>query len=166
MESCSDLQVDLGSLEDTVPTDLIVNLQGGWSLFGNGSVGEILLRLTYKAYVEDEEDDNIVRKHIDTYVSDDDLSDSDEIGISEYEEEEEAAFDSSSTGNEQESFMDLLAALIVSEEFQGIVASETDNAKKSTSSRTNSSKVEVEAVPQTSATTDSNTFGGKHCSRK
>lgn len=165
------MQVDLGSLEDTVPTDRIVNLQGGWSLFGNGSVGEILLRLTYKAYVEDEEDDNVVRKLVDAYVSDDDLSDSDEIGISEYEKE---TFDSS-TANEQESFMDLLVALIVSEEFQGIVASETgsssgsstrfpDNAKKSTTSRTNSSK--VEAVPQTSATNDPNSFGGKHFSRK
>lgn len=152
-------EVDLGSLEDTVPTDRIVNLQGGWSLFRKGSVGEILLRLTYKAYVEDEEDDNVVRKALDTDVSDDELSDSDEIGIGEYEKE---AIDSSSA-TEQESFMDLLAALIVSEEFQGIVASETgstrfpDNAKKSTS-RTKSSK--VEAVQQTSDTDTNNTVGG------
>ncbi|GAB2275242.1 hypothetical protein Dimus_010002 [Dionaea muscipula] len=50
-------QVDLGSLKDTVPTDRIIVLKGGWGLFRQGNTGEVLLRLTYKAYVEDEEDD-------------------------------------------------------------------------------------------------------------
>ncbi|CAF2153952.1 unnamed protein product [Brassica napus] len=50
-------QVGLGSLPDTVPKDIIVVSRGGWSLFGKGSAGELLLRLTFKAYVEDEEDE-------------------------------------------------------------------------------------------------------------
>ncbi|XP_068332863.1 synaptotagmin-3-like [Pyrus communis] len=112
-------EVDLGSLQDTVPTDRIVVLQGGWGLFKNKSAGEILLRLTYKAYVEDEEDDKTQVASMDTDASDsdDELSDS--------------VKDKLEPGNEaeKESFMDVLAALIVSEEFQGIVASETGNAK-------------------------------------
>lgn len=36
-----------------------------------------------------------------------------------------------SNGTSKEAFMDVLAALLVSEEFQGIVASETANAKSS-----------------------------------
>ncbi|KAK9274833.1 hypothetical protein L1049_022086 [Liquidambar formosana] len=117
-------EVDLGSLQDTVPTDRIVVLQGGWGLFRNRSSGEILLRLTYKAYVEDEEDDRTELRSTDTDASDDEMSDSDEAnGI--YEEGERE----SSTETDKESFMDVLAALIVSEEFQGIVASETGNAK-------------------------------------
>ncbi|EEF41775.1 tricalbin-3 [Ricinus communis] len=117
-------KVDLGSLQDTVPTDRIVVLQGGWGVFRKGSSGEILLRLTYKAYVEDEDDDKTAVKSIDTYASDDELSDSDESN---------ATFPSrardSSNESDKESFMDVLAALIVSEEFQGIVASETGNNK-------------------------------------
>ncbi|RXH79075.1 hypothetical protein DVH24_040222 [Malus domestica] len=112
-------EVDLGSLQDTVPTDRIVVLQGGWGLFKKKSAGEILLRLTYKAYVEDEDDDKTQVASMDTDASDsdDELSDS--------------VKDKLEPGNEadKESFMDVLAALIVSEEFQGIVASETGNAK-------------------------------------
>ncbi|KAM1214170.1 hypothetical protein ACFX2J_010762 [Malus domestica] len=112
-------EVDLGSLQDTVPTDRIVVLQGGWGLFKKKAAGEILLRLTYKAYVEDEDDDKTQVASMDTDASDsdDELSDS--------------VKDKLEPGNDtdKESFMDVLAALIVSEEFQGIVASETGNAK-------------------------------------
>lgn len=117
------MQVDLGSLKDTVPTDRIVALQGGWGLFRKGSFGEILLRLTYKAYVEDEEDEMTVGKLVDIDASDDDeIFDSDESDVAYQQIERD-----SSSGTE--TFMDVLAALIVSEEFQGIVASETGNAK-------------------------------------
>ncbi|CAN1239754.1 SYT2, partial [Linum grandiflorum] len=112
-------EVDLVSLKDTVPTDRIVVLQGGWSLFGNGSAGELLLRLTYKAYVEDEEDDKTELESVYTDMSDDEAE----------SDEPDAIFKPSGTnlsnGADKESFMDVLAALIVSEEFQGIVASET-----------------------------------------
>ncbi|XP_010530515.1 PREDICTED: tricalbin-3-like [Tarenaya hassleriana] len=118
-------EVDLGSLKDTVPTDRIVVLRGGWSLFGKGSAGEILLRLTYKAYVEDEEDDKTDVKKINADVSDDEFSDSEEAGS--FVENEKISSDESG----QESFMDVLSALIVSEEFQGIVSSETTNSKLS-----------------------------------
>ncbi|XP_071733164.1 synaptotagmin-2-like [Rutidosis leptorrhynchoides] len=100
-------EVDLRSLKDTVPTDRVVTLQGGWGLLNNGSSGEILLRLTYKAYVEDEEDETI--------KSDIDASDD------EFSEPKPA----SAPTSDKETFMDVLAAFIVSEEFQGIVASET-----------------------------------------
>ncbi|ESQ47905.1 hypothetical protein EUTSA_v10020191mg [Eutrema salsugineum] len=116
-------EVDLGSLPDTVPTDRTVVLRGGWSLFGKGSAGEILLRLTYKAYVEDEEDDKRNAKAIITDASDDEMSDS----------EEPSSFvqnDKIPSGDlSQESFMNVLSALIVSEEFQGIVSSEAGNNK-------------------------------------
>ncbi|KAI3728495.1 hypothetical protein L6452_17132 [Arctium lappa] len=68
-------EVDLGSLKDTVPTDKIVALQGGWGLFRKKSAGEILLRLTYKAYVEDEEDERIEALTTDIDASDDEMSD-------------------------------------------------------------------------------------------
>jgi len=42
-----------------------VVLQGGWGFLLKGSSGEILLRLTYKAYVEDEEDDKTEEDSID-----------------------------------------------------------------------------------------------------
>lgn len=100
-------------------------LQGGWGLFRKGSSGEILLRLTYKAYVEDEEDDRSEEDSIDVDASDDELSDSDQPNV-EYEKGER----DSSNETDKESFMDVLAALIVSEEFQGIVASETGNTKR------------------------------------
>ncbi|XP_060186826.1 tricalbin-3-like [Lycium barbarum] len=117
-------EVDLGSLEDTVPTDVIVVLKG-WGLLGPRPVGEILLRLTYKAYVEDEEDEKIEARSMDLDASDDELSDFDERDTAVYEQ----LGKSMSSGTDKESFMDLLAALIVSEEFQGIVASETGNGK-------------------------------------
>lgn len=100
-------------------------LQGGWGPFRKGSSGEILLRLTYKAYVEDEEDDRSEEDSIDVDASDDELSDSDQPNV-EYEKGER----DSSNETDKESFMDVLAALIVSEEFQGIVASETGNTKR------------------------------------
>ncbi|XP_015894105.2 tricalbin-3 [Ziziphus jujuba] len=113
-------EVDLGSLQDTVPTDKIVVLQRGWGLFRKSSYGEILLRLTYKAYVEDEEDDKAEAEStdIDALDSDDDLPDSYVKEETEYSKEAD-----------KESFMDVLAALIVSEEFRGIVASETGTTK-------------------------------------
>ena len=116
----------MGSLQDTVPTDKIVVLRGGWGLFRKASSGEILLRLTYKAYVEDEDDDKNEVEHVDTGASDDEMSDSDESNAI-YEPSRRG----SSNEMDKESFMDVLAALIVSEEFQGIVASETGNNKLS-----------------------------------
>ncbi|TXG56865.1 hypothetical protein EZV62_018178 [Acer yangbiense] len=117
-------EVDLGSLQDTVPTDRIITLRRGWGFYSKGSSGELLLRLTYKAYVEDEEDDTTGAESIDTDASDDELSDSDESDAS-----YEAGERDSSNVTDKESFMDVLAALIVSEEFQGIVASESGSNK-------------------------------------
>ncbi|XP_077247074.1 calcium-dependent lipid-binding (CaLB domain) family protein [Tasmannia lanceolata] len=119
-------EVELGSLKDTVPTDKIIALQGGWGLFRGGSSGEILLRLTYKAYVEDEEEDGIEGESLDNDLSDDESLDSDEAD--DRYEQNQSDF---SVERETESFMDVLAALLVSEEFQGIVASETGNIKSS-----------------------------------
>ncbi|XP_030960125.1 tricalbin-3-like isoform X2 [Quercus lobata] len=116
-------EIDLGSLQDTVPTDKIVALRGGWGLFRKGSSGEILLRMTYKAYVEDEEDERTEADSIDVDASDDELFDSDQPNGT-YEKRGD-----SSNETDKESFMDVLAALIVSEEFQGIVSSETGNTK-------------------------------------
>ncbi|XP_061990416.1 tricalbin-3 [Rosa rugosa] len=143
-------EVDLGSLQDTVPTDRIVVLQGGWGLFNKGSSGEILLRLTYKAYVEDEEDDKTAADPNDTEDEDDELSDSDESSA--YEKDKTK----SANETDKESFMDVLAALIVSEEFQGIVASETGNTKVSddfsnTASKTSRLRgLDAESVPSNS----------------
>ncbi|XP_027095581.1 tricalbin-3 [Coffea arabica] len=129
-------EVDLGSLEDTIPKDRILVLRGGWRQFGRGSAGELLVRLTYKAYVEDEEDERTEAKLKDGDALDDDISDIDELDAM-YEQN---GLDSSSA-TDKESFMDVLAALIVSEEFQGIVASENgftksfDNSKNGSSSR-------------------------------
>lgn len=100
-------------------------LRGGWTPFGNKSAGELLLRLTYKAYVEDEEDEKAVKVSADTEASEDELSDSDETDAAipkKLKEEFTMAAD-------KESFMDVLAALLVSEEFRGIVTSETLNNK-------------------------------------
>ncbi|WCJ28561.1 Calcium-dependent lipid-binding (CaLB domain) family protein [Euphorbia peplus] len=119
-------QVDISSLQDTVPTDRIVVLRGGWGLFGKGSSGEILLRLTYKAYVEDEDDDKAAMKSIDTDASDDELSDADEPNAPFVSRAKDAM-----SNSDKESFIDVLAALIVSEEFQGIVASETGSNRVS-----------------------------------
>ncbi|KAG6601632.1 Extended synaptotagmin-1, partial [Cucurbita argyrosperma subsp. sororia] len=130
-------EVDLGSLQDTVPTDRIVVLGGGWGLFRNRSSGEILVRLTYKAYVEDEEDDKAALDALDTDISDDESSDSDEP------DEPNGAYDEGENDaakeTDKESFMDVLAALIVSEEFQGIVASDTLNTKLQNDATTSSS---------------------------
>ncbi|XP_024006396.1 uncharacterized protein LOC18010864 [Eutrema salsugineum] len=60
--------------------DRIVVLHGGWSLFEKGTAGEILLRLTYKAYVEEEEDEKTNVKAINAYASDDEMPDSEELG--------------------------------------------------------------------------------------
>ncbi|XP_011016929.1 PREDICTED: synaptotagmin-2-like [Populus euphratica] len=134
-------EVDLGSLQDTVPTDKIVALQGGWGLFRKASSGEILLRLTYKAYVEDEDDDEYEVEPVDTGASDDELSDSDDSNAI-YEPTRR----DSSNELDKESFMDVLAALIVSEEFQGIVASETGNSKLSI----DTSSLNAESMPSDS----------------
>ncbi|AQK55223.1 tricalbin-3 isoform X1 [Zea mays] len=115
-------EVELGSLKDTVPTDKIVTLYGGWGLFGKREAGEVLLRLTYKAYVEDEEEeDEAVRSEIGAgYASDEDVLDY-VSGMSK---------GTDFVGKERETFMDLLAALLVSEEFQGIVSSETGSSSR------------------------------------
>ncbi|KAI5579220.1 hypothetical protein BDE02_08G075600 [Populus trichocarpa] len=134
-------EVDLGSLQDTVPTDKIVALQGGWGLFRKASSGEILLRLTYKAYVEDEDDDKYEVEPVDTGVSDDELSDSDDSNAI-YEPSRR----DSSNEMDKESFMGVLAALIVSEEFQGIVASDTGNSKLSI----DASSLNAESMPSDS----------------
>ncbi|MFS7944184.1 putative C2 domain, synaptotagmin-like mitochondrial-lipid-binding domain, C2 domain superfamily [Helianthus anomalus] len=118
-------EVDLGSLKDTVPTDKIVALRGGWGLFRKGYAGEILLRLTYKAYVEDEEDEKTEAVTTDNDLSDDELSDDLEQAAATYGQR----VNDFSSGANKEAFLDVLAALLVSEEFQGIVASETSNAK-------------------------------------
>lgn len=49
--------MDLISLRDTVPVDKVVRLRGGWGPFRKRYAGEVLLRLTYTAYVDDEEED-------------------------------------------------------------------------------------------------------------
>ncbi|PSR90995.1 Tricalbin-3 like [Actinidia chinensis var. chinensis] len=154
-------EVDLGSLKDTVPTDRIVVLRGGWGLFRKGSSGEILLRLTYKAYVEDEEDERAEEKFLDTDASDDELFDTDESDGT-YERQVR----DSSNGVDKESFMDVLAALIVSEEFQGIVASETgniksfDDGKTTQSTRLTSSGVNGESSSPSNPGTGSEGFIG------
>ncbi|GLT34870.1 hypothetical protein SLA2020_093620 [Shorea laevis] len=121
-------EVDLGILKDTVPTDRVVVLEGGWGLFRKRSYGEILLRLTYKAYVEDEEDDTTKAGLSEADASDDELSDSDESDVT-YEQ----GVMESTEETDRESFMNVLAALIVSEEFQGIVSSEPGVSKLSES---------------------------------
>lgn len=145
-------EVDLVSLEDTVPTDKIVILRG-WGLLGPRPVGEILLRLTYKAYVEDEEDERIEARSKYLDASDDESSDLDERDTAVYEQR---------SGTDKESFMDLLAALIVSEEFQGIVASETGNTKSvddfKTRVSTSRQRTPSRSVQQTSDTVPEN-FG-------
>jgi hypothetical protein len=143
----------LGSLQDTVPTDRIVVLQGGWGFLRKGSSGEILLRLTYKAYVEDEEDDKTEEDSIDIDVSDDELSDTEEAN------DTDNGIRDSADQTDKESFMDVLAAIIVSEEFQGIVASEAGYTKgldingSSTGSKVSKSPVaNTEPIPSSSDT--------------
>lgn len=123
-------------------------LQGGWGLFRNRSSGEILLRLTYKAYVEDEDDDKMAVESADMDISDDELSDFDESRPVYKPVGQEP-----SSETDKESFMDVLAALIVSEEFQGIVASEAGSGKlvndalNTASTRSRSRGVNGESVP-------------------
>ncbi|XVF85635.1 hypothetical protein PTKIN_Ptkin17bG0132200 [Pterospermum kingtungense] len=143
-------EVDLGTLQDTVPTDKIVTLEGGWGVFRNRSAGEILLRLTYKAYVEDEEDDTTVAGSVDTDASDDELSDSEESNVT-YEQGVKQYTDAT----DKESFMDVLAALIVSEEFQGIVSSEPGSKFFDDVSRTGPLKTRLGGANAESAPSDS-----------
>ncbi|XP_031112676.1 extended synaptotagmin-1-like [Ipomoea triloba] len=117
-------EVNLGSLKDTVPMDVVVGL-GGWGLFSPRPAGEILLRLTYKAYVDDEDDEKTVVRSLDGDVSDDELSDSEQLDTNVSEQIRAKSY----SELDKESFMDVLAALIVSEEFLGIVSSETANGK-------------------------------------
>ncbi|KAL3830661.1 hypothetical protein ACJIZ3_019463 [Penstemon smallii] len=117
-------EVDLGSLKDTVPADRIVVLRGGWSLFGKGSCGEILLRLTYKAYVEDEEDEKVSIEDVEKVsVSTDSKEKKDDVEGYLIEQ-----------SDKESSFVDVLSALLVSEEFRGIVTSETLNNNNITKS--------------------------------
>ncbi|KAL7111026.1 hypothetical protein ACP275_05G062500 [Erythranthe tilingii] len=147
-------EIDLGSLKDTVPEERAVVLQGGWSPFGKGSVGEILLRLTYKAYVEDEEDEKRMAKKVsdDIKKSENKSSDSDDSRAAIFEER---AKDNLIDAN-KESFVDLLAALLVSEEFKEIVASETSN-KKSVDPGIDSSELTGQKTPPE---VDSDRIGG------
>lgn len=50
-------EVDLLSLQDTVPADKVVKLKGGWGPFRKRYAGEVSLRLTYTAYIDDEDED-------------------------------------------------------------------------------------------------------------
>ncbi|TYJ05514.1 hypothetical protein E1A91_A12G169100v1 [Gossypium mustelinum] len=143
-------EVDLGTLKDTVPSDQIVVLQGAWGVFGKRSAGEILLRLTYKAYVEDEEDDTTVAGSVDTDASDDELSDSDELNVTNVQGVKQFTDET-----DKESFMDVLAALIVSEEFQGIVSSEPGSKSFDDISRTGSLKTRFSGVNGESLPSDS-----------
>lgn len=111
-------------------------LRGGWSLFGKGSAGELLLRMTYKAYVEDEEDEKVEKTSTISESIMDELSDSDDLDAS---MSEQLANGYVMEAN-KESFIDVLAALLVSEEFRGIVTSEPANTKSVDDGRdTNSS---------------------------
>ncbi|XP_044490499.1 synaptotagmin-3 isoform X2 [Mangifera indica] len=153
-------EVDLGSLQDTVPTDRIVVLRGGWGLFSRGSSGELLLRLTYKAYVEDEEDDTTGAESIDADDSDDDeLSNSVDLEASHVLGERDF-----SNETNKESFMDVLAALIVSEEFQGIVSSESGNNKSLEDVSSKGSTILRSRGPNAeSLTSDSDVTSGVAC---
>ncbi|KAL2634499.1 hypothetical protein R1flu_005978 [Riccia fluitans] len=46
--------IDLRTLQDTVPVDRKLVLQSGWGPFPKRFAGEVLLRLTYKAYIDEE----------------------------------------------------------------------------------------------------------------
>ncbi|XP_058730196.1 synaptotagmin-2 [Vicia villosa] len=148
-------EVDLGSLQDTVPTDRIVVLQGGWSFRGKGSAGEILLRLTYKAYVEDEEDDKTEEDSIDIDASDDELSDTEEANVTDQKGIRDSMYQT-----DKESFMDVLAAIIVSEEFQGIVTSEAGFTKGLDNGSNTASKVPKSSVANAESTPSSDNSEG------
>lgn len=119
-------EVELGTLQDTVPTDRIVTLKGSWGLLRKRFAGEVLLRITYKAYVDDEEDDGT------QYIPlEDDVSDDETLSAEEKNRTATSINNGISNGAEEELFMDKLVELLVSEEFQGIVASEAENTKNS-----------------------------------
>lgn len=143
----------MGSLKDTVPTDKIVTLYGGWGLLGKREAGEVLLRLTYKAYVEDEEDEAVRSEFGGGYVSDEDVLDyvQGDIGKG-----------GDFLGKERETFMDLLAALLVSEEFQGIVSSEAGSSRDPDQVGSVSGRVDSVVSPvATNAETVSNSSTGE-----
>ncbi|KAL0837174.1 hypothetical protein Bca101_089064 [Brassica carinata] len=75
---------------------------------GQGSAGELLLRLTYKAYVEDEEDEKRNAKATIAYASDDEIEDfqgivSSEAGSKRYEDESSMSPVPSKTGENSKS---------------------------------------------------------------
>ncbi|XP_078446336.1 calcium-dependent lipid-binding protein-like [Wolffia australiana] len=128
-------EVELGSLQDTVPSDRVIALERGWGLLGKGSSGEILLRLTYKAYVEDEEDDPYKMNLTDIDPSDDDDDeddgvDDDSVIGPDFSDAypNQGRVGSSSLGRGQEPLMDLVTALLMSQEFQNMAASQEGNS--------------------------------------
>ncbi|XP_042459513.1 synaptotagmin-3-like [Zingiber officinale] len=140
-------EVELGSLQDTVPTDRVVALRGGWNFFRKQLSGELLLRLTYKAYVEDEED------AIEKTLTDGDASDDESSEFEQAAEVYGQTFGGYPSGGERESFMDVLAALLVSEEFLGIVSSETATSKATESSASLESPIPKARNPITQGST-------------
>lgn len=107
---CLIFQVDLGILKDIVFIDKIVVLIGGWNLFRRGNFGEIFFRLTYKVYVEDEEEEGI--KVYVVEILEDDVFDFDEVDFF-YKQKLEVFM----REIDKESFMDVFVVLFVSEEF-------------------------------------------------
>ena len=129
-------------------------------MFGKREAGEVLLRLTYKAYVEDEEDQAVRSEFGAGYASDEDVLDY-VGGMSK---------GSDFVGKERETFMDLLAALLVSEEFQGIVSSEAGSLSREgeqagsgpeSTDRVVTSTSTSAAVADTEASTVSNSSTGE-----
>lgn len=152
-------EVDLSTLQDTVPTDKIVVLTGGWNLLRKNNSGELLLRLTYKAYVEDEEEEGAKAQVAGSEISEDEASDTDEPDLTDKE-----MLEGSMADKDKESFMDVLAALIVSEEFQGIVTSEPGNPKvegEVSSADTTTPKPQSVAAESTSSGVDGNAENSK-----
>ncbi|KAL2938937.1 Uncharacterized protein RDABS01_022386 [Bienertia sinuspersici] len=152
-------EIDLSTLQDTVPTDKIVVLTGGWNLLRKNNCGELLLRLTYKAYVEDEEEEGAKAQAAGSELSEDDASDTDEPDLT-YKQ----MLESSMEDKDKESFMDVLAALIVSEEFLGIVTSETGNLKVEDdvpSTGTSAPKPQSPAADSVSSGVDGNSENSK-----
>ncbi|KAI5409521.1 hypothetical protein KIW84_055087 [Lathyrus oleraceus] len=125
-------------------------LRRGWGFRGKGSSGEILLRLTYKAYVEDEEDDKTGEDLIDIDASDDELSDTEEANVTDQKGVRDSMYQI-----DKESFMDVLDAIIVSEEFQGIVTSEVGFTKGSENGSNTTSKVSKSLVANAESTPSS-----------
>ena len=68
-------------------------------MFGKRTAGEVLLRLTYKAYVEDEEDEAVRSEFAGGYVSDEDVLDYVQGDMSK---------GSDFLGKERERFMDIV----------------------------------------------------------